>query len=91
MVESLFKIVLTACFTVVWLIALHWTWTSHIDPTATLTRWLHKMIAPSDWVVTRDANKFYQNSKAVSDVTGRSSGTRLRYVSVNWRTRRRSI
>jgi hypothetical protein len=68
--EVLSKIGLTLFFTVVWLIALHWIWTSHIDPRATISRFLHKTTAPPEWVATRESDKIYQDGKVVGDVLG---------------------
>jgi hypothetical protein len=68
--ELLFRIALTGFITVVWLIGLHWVWTAHLDPRATISRLIQKAVAPPEWVATREPNKIYQSGKAVGDVSG---------------------
>ncbi len=70
MLEWLFKIALTIFFTIIWLIGLHWIWTTHLDPRATIQRMFQKAVAPPEWVATRDPNKIYQGGKIVGDVSG---------------------
>lgn len=68
--ELLFKMALTGFFTAVWLVALHWVWTAHLDPRATISRMFQKAVAPPEWVATRESNKIYQSGKVVGDVSG---------------------
>jgi hypothetical protein len=49
---------------------LHWTWTSHIDPKATIRKLATQKPKLADMVVTRDSNKLYQNGIAIADITG---------------------
>lgn len=55
--------------------ALHWTWSSHIDPKATLHKYINKDPAVAEIVVTRDPNKLYQGGGAVADITGNVTTT----------------
>jgi len=64
------KIVLTVIILFVGAKALYWTWSSHIDPMATIRRFVAQEPKIADAVVTRDPNKLYQNGVAVADVTG---------------------
>lgn len=50
--------------------ALRWTWTSHLDIPATVTKYFSKKSALAEVVVTRDPKKIYQNGAAVADITG---------------------
>ena len=55
--------------------ALHWTWTSHIDPKATIQKYFNKEPKISEIVVTRDPNKIYQDGNAVADIIGQVQQT----------------
>jgi hypothetical protein len=69
-VEIFIKIIITLVAIVVFLKILLWTWTSQIDPKATLQKYFNNKPKIADIVVTRDLNKIYQNSNSVGDVTG---------------------
>lgn len=64
------KVVITVLVCAIGGKILHWTWTSHIDPKATIVRWMTREPRIADTVVTRDPNKLYQNGVVVADVTG---------------------
>ena len=68
--ELIIKIVITVLVFFVGAKALYWTWTSHIDPKATVPKFVAQEPKIVDTVVTRDPNKLYQNGVAVADVTG---------------------
>ena len=68
--EWLIKIVITVVIGLVGWRVLHWTWTSHIDIKATISRFVTQEPKIADTVVTRDPNKLYQNGVAVADITG---------------------
>lgn len=70
MIELIIKIVITVLLVVVGAKALYWTWTSQIDPRATLYKYIKKEPKIADMVVARDQDKLYQNGVAVADVTG---------------------
>ena len=55
--------------------ALHWTWTSQIDPKATLHKYLNKEPKIAEIVVIRDPSKIYQDGNAVADITGQVQQT----------------
>ena len=55
--------------------ALHWTWSSHIDPKATIQKYFNKEPKISEIVVTRDPNKIYQDGNAVADIIGQVQQT----------------
>jgi hypothetical protein len=80
--EVAFKIVLTISYIALLVLALRWTWALHLDPRATIWRYVEKVVGPPDWVVTRDSNKLYQGSTAIADVTGpvEHKGNRVRFV-----------
>ncbi|MFC1840374.1 hypothetical protein ACFL1N_12385 [Thermodesulfobacteriota bacterium] len=64
---KIFIIVIILCISAK---AIHWTWTSQIDPVATIKKFVSKQPKIADVVVTRDPNKLYQDGKIVADVTG---------------------
>ena len=59
------ELIIKICITLVVVIAgtklLYWTWTSHIDPKATISKYVTQKPKIADMVVTRDSNKLYQN------------------------------
>ncbi len=64
------KIVITLMVLFVAAKALHWTWSSQIDPMATFLKFVGKKPKIATVVVTREPNKLYQDGKVVADVTG---------------------
>ena len=64
------KILITLIVLLISAKALHWTWTSQIDPIATFQKFVGKKPTIADVVVTRDPNKLYQDGNTVADVTG---------------------
>jgi hypothetical protein len=68
--EILTKILISVFVILVGAKVLHWTWTSHIDPIATIHKFLKQEPKIADVVVTRDPNKIYQGGAEVADVTG---------------------
>ena len=68
--ELLFKIIITAVVILIGTWTLHWTWTSHIDPKATIQKFLQQKPKIVNVVVLRDPNKLYQGEAVVADVTG---------------------
>lgn len=64
------KILITLIVLLISAKAIHWTWTSQIDPMATIQKFVGKKPKIADVVVTRDPNKLYQNGNTVADVTG---------------------
>lgn len=64
------KILITLIVLLISAKALHWTWTSQIDPMATFQKFVGKKPQIADVVVTRDPNKLYQDGNTVADVTG---------------------
>ncbi len=68
--EIFIKIIITLVVIIVSLKILLWTWTSQIDPKATLQKYFNNKPKIADIVVTRDPNKIYQNRSSVGDVTG---------------------
>jgi hypothetical protein len=65
------KIPLTAVFVGICAVALHSVWTSHLDPTETVSRLIGKATSPPEWVTTRKSDKIYQDGKVVADVVGK--------------------
>ena len=68
--EIFLKIIITLVVIIVSLKILLWTWTSQIDPKATLQKYFYNKPKIADIVVTRDTNKIYQNGNSVGDVIG---------------------
>ena len=68
--ELIVKIAITVVVSIVGLRILHWTWTSHIDPIATVRKLVAQEPKIADTVVTRDPNKLYQDGVIVADITG---------------------
>jgi hypothetical protein len=66
----LIKIVITVVVVLVAVKTLYWTWTSHIDLKATISKLVTQKPKIADTVVVRDKNKLYQNGIAVADITG---------------------
>jgi len=60
--------------------ALHWTWSSQIDPVATFQKYIKKEPKISEMVVTRDPNKLYQGGNAIADITGQVNSVGERIV-----------
>ena len=58
--ELLTKIIITVLVILTGAKALHWTWTSHIDPIATIHKFLQQKPKIANVVVSRDPNKLYQ-------------------------------
>ena len=68
--ELLTKIIITIFIILTGAKALHWTWTSHIDPMATIHIFFQQKPKIANVVVSRDPNKLYQDEAVVADVTG---------------------
>lgn len=68
--EMLFKLILSAAVLVLGVIAFRWIWTHQLDLPATISKASDKVVAPPDWVATRDPKKIYQDGNTVGDVTG---------------------
>lgn len=71
MFETLTKLLITLA--VVWggYKVLHWTWTSHIDPKATVERFLRQKPKIAEIVATREPDIIYQAGEPVGNVTGK--------------------
>jgi len=68
--EPVSKIVITLFVVLAGAKVLYWTWTSHIDPIATIYKFFKQEPKIADVLVTRDPNKPYQGEGIVADVTG---------------------
>jgi len=68
--ELLIKIVITVIVILLGAKSLHWTWTSHIDLKATISKFVTQEPKIADAIVTRNMNKLYQNGVAVADIIG---------------------
>lgn len=68
--ELLTKIVIIIVILFVATKAIYWTWTSHIDPIASIKKVFVSEPKISEVLVTHQPNKLYQNRKEVGDVTG---------------------
>ena len=68
--EILIKSVITIVIVLGCWKALYWTWTSQIDPRATLKKYISKKPEIADSIVTREPNKIYQSGNPVGDVSG---------------------
>ncbi|MBI5007221.1 MAG: hypothetical protein HZB95_08830 [Nitrosomonadales bacterium] len=68
--ELLFKLILSVVVVMVCFIGLRWIWTHQLDLRDTIGKASDKVIAPPDWVATRDPMKIYQGGNVVGDVTG---------------------
>ena len=60
--------------------ALHWTWSSQIDPMATFQKYINKEPKIAEIVVTRDPKKLYQGGDVVADITGQVKSTDGRLI-----------
>ncbi len=70
-VELIFKIILTAFFTAIWLILIDKTWKSHIDLKESFNQLFNQTTSPPSWIATREENKIYQNGIAIGEITGK--------------------
>ncbi len=70
--ELLTKIIITVLVILTGAKALHWTWTSHIDPIATIHKFLQQKPKIANVVVSRDPNKLYQWSEGGHPLKGTS-------------------
>ncbi len=68
--EMFIKVALSAVFAIVFFFGLRWVWTHQLDLPATISKASGKVVAPPDWVATRDPKKIYQDGNTVGDVTG---------------------
>jgi hypothetical protein len=68
--EVITKIIITVIIVFTAAKALHWTWTSHIDPIATIHKMFRQKPKFADLVIARDPSKIYQGEVIVADVTG---------------------
>jgi hypothetical protein len=68
--ELIFKILITIGVILLAVQALFWTWTSHIDPKATIHKFLSQKPTIAETVVTRDSDKLYQDGIPTADIIG---------------------
>ncbi len=73
--ETLLKLIISFIIVIFAAQALYWTWTSQIDPKATIQKYLNKKPKIAEIVETRDPNKIYQDGNVVGDITGKAQQT----------------